>query len=81
MNRRYLLWIIVDRLRRSFVQFKLGAHFLKASSESFNLLLLVRKLRLKFLLLLRGSCLEVLPLLHDGRFQFPHFAVLFEELV
>ena len=33
--------IIVDRLRRRFAQFKLVAHFLEASGESFNLFLLL----------------------------------------
>jgi hypothetical protein len=32
---------IVDHLRRRFARFKLGAHFLQAHSESFNLLLLL----------------------------------------
>jgi hypothetical protein len=44
--------------------------FFQAYSERFN-----------FLLLLRGSLLEILPLLRDGRFQFLHLDVFFEALV
>src|SRR5438876_545916 len=64
------LLIVGDKLRCRFAHFNLRAHLLQARSKRFNLLLLVR-----------GSRLEVLLQLHDGRFLFPHFAVLFEELI
>ena len=41
---------VVDHLRRRFARFKLCVHFLKASSERFNLLLLLCNSRLQFLL-------------------------------
>jgi hypothetical protein len=47
--------MIADHLRRRFVHFKLGAHFLQARSQRFDLLLLVRGSRLEVPLLLRQS--------------------------
>jgi hypothetical protein len=39
---RAALLMTVDRLRRRFAHFKLGAHLLQARRKRFNLLLLVR---------------------------------------
>ena len=53
--------IAQDRFRSKFGQFKLCAYFLRARTKSFNLLLLVRDVRLELLLLLCRSRLEILP--------------------
>ena len=55
------LQIAQDRFRSKFGQFKLCAYFLRARTKSFNLLLLVRDVRLELLLLLCRSRLEILP--------------------
>ena len=44
VNRRYLLWIIIDRSRCRFAQFNLCAHLLDLRAQSFNFLLLLRQL-------------------------------------
>src|SRR5437016_284462 len=70
MVARAALLIVGDHLRRRAAHLDFRAHPLQARSKRFNLLLLVR-----------GSRLEVLLQLRDGRFLFLHCAALFEELV
>ena len=69
LDERGGLLIAQGRFRSRLGQFKLCAHFLQASTKSFNLLLLVRDVRLELLLLLCRSRLEIFPLLRDGCFQ------------
>jgi hypothetical protein len=68
-------------LRRRAVHLDLRAHLLQARSKRFNLLLLMRGSRLEVLPLLRELGLKVRLLLRHSRSQFLHCAVLFEELV
>ena len=62
-----LLPILDNRSMRRFAQFELIAHLLQACSKGFNLLLLVRDLRLEVLPLFRSGYLKVLMLLRDHR--------------